>query len=218
MAAGSRAGLHRRSRRVGVQSRPDLVRLFIRKINGVDDGIGALRRGGGGFQRFPASVVHSIGEDDDGFATLLLLEDFVGSKKNRVVKGGAAASPGLVAARLAAGRRIVIGLLDFHQVERGFQFLVRSGEVLEQLHFTVEVNDEGFILSLAHHIVEEAAAGSALLGKNSPLAAEDSQNPRRAGTGEAGIDCESFADGNRALSTPRIAQKGPRKEGTEFRL
>ena len=41
---------------------------------------------------------------------------------------------------------------------------------MQEFHFAVEMDHEGFILVRAQHVVEEAVAGRALLVKNAPLA------------------------------------------------
>ncbi len=60
------------------------------------------------------------------------------------------------------------GSIDF--VDGGLKFLVRGCEVLQKGHFTVKLNDEGFIFIFAQDLIEESATGSALLVEDTPLA------------------------------------------------
>ena len=76
------------------------------------------------------------------------------------------------------------------------QFLARRREILQQLHFAIEVNDERAILVRAEHLAEEAIAGGALFGQEAALAdAGIDQEAER--QGQAGFLGE-IADGLRA--------------------
>ena len=72
--------------------------LFAFEIDRVDDGFGALRGSDGTGHGLHAAAVFTVGEDDDGFAALLLLHEIGGGQINRVVECGASAVEAAAAA------------------------------------------------------------------------------------------------------------------------
>ena len=170
------------------------VSLLIGKQDRIHDRVGPLRRLDGVLQRLLASAIYSVGKDDHRLAALLFPHDFVRREIDRVVKRGAAshsprssptaagitATTGISTAPASVpGARIVFGRRDLQQPQRGFQFLVRRGQVLQQLHLAIEVNQEGLVL-VAQQVGEKAAAGVALIRQNAPLAhAGIHQQPQR---------------------------------------
>ncbi len=170
------------------------VSLLVGKKDRIHDRVGPLRRLDGVLQRLLASAIHSVGKDDHRLAAFLFPHDFVRCEIDRVVKRGAAShSPRIspTAAGITAttgistapasvpGARIVFGRRDLQQPERRLQFLVRRGQVLQQFHLAIEVNQEGLVL-VAQQAGEKAAAGVALIRQNAPLAhAGIHQQPQR---------------------------------------
>ena len=59
----------------------------------------------------------------------------------------------------------------FEGLEGRAEFLARGGEVLEQLHFVVEMDEEGFVFIFAEGAIEEGVAGGALFVEDAALAA-----------------------------------------------
>src|SRR5208283_1732193 len=89
-----------------------------------------------------------------------------------------------------------MGTLRYLQkVQRGLQLLPRGGEVLEEFHFPIKVNDKGLVLVDAQHLIEKGGAGVALLAENTPLA-------------EAGI--HQKAEGQRKIRLMREVANGLR--------
>src|ERR1700722_8728091 len=68
------------------------VTLFVGKQNGVDQGVGTLGGGDGIEQRFLAAAIDSVGENDDGLASLLFFHDFIRGQIDRIVEQSSAAS------------------------------------------------------------------------------------------------------------------------------
>jgi hypothetical protein len=56
------------------------------------------------------------------------------------------------------------------QSQSFFQLLVRRSQILQQFDFAIEVNDESFVPIFAHHLIQKAMAGAALLVENAALA------------------------------------------------
>src|ERR1700722_13284292 len=69
-----------------------LVLLFALEIDGIDDGVGALRRFDGFDESLSAAAVTTIRQDDDGFAAGLFAHQLVGSQKEGVVECGTAST------------------------------------------------------------------------------------------------------------------------------
>ena len=55
-------------------------------------------------------------------------------------------------------------------IDGGLEFLTGRGEVLEELDFAIEMDDEGFVLVLAKDVVEEGAAAGEFLVEDAALA------------------------------------------------
>jgi hypothetical protein len=67
-------------------------------------------------------------------------------------------------------------------IDRGKEFPARSGEVLKEFDFVIEMDEESLIFVFAQDTIEEGAAGGALLIENTALA-------------EAGVDEEAEGRG-----------------------
>ena len=99
--------------------------------------------------------------------------------------------PALPAAGItAAGIRIIaasalllaLQLRRVQLVQSLLELLARVGEVFEQLHLEVEVDDERLVLIRPQHLLDKADAGAALVGNHAPLAAAGiDQQPQREG-------------------------------------
>src|SRR5258708_31525558 len=50
------------------------------------------------------------------------------------------------------------------------EFFARSGEVLEEFDFVIEMDEKGFVFVFAEDVIEERAAGGAFLIKDAALA------------------------------------------------
>src|SRR5580704_7072319 len=89
-----------------------VVVLVSSYIDGVDDGLGLLRRFNGAVQGFLAASILSIGQDHDGLPALLLLGNLIAGEKYGVIeqRAGSPLCPGLpgtlVAARGVFHRRL----------------------------------------------------------------------------------------------------------------
>ena len=111
MAAPGSAAAHVRA------SEAIVVGVFVGEEDGVDERVGALRGFDGAIEADLAASIDAVGEDDDGLASLLLLQDFVRAEEDCVVKNGA----GVVLVSLAGiGRAgsLVLGIRRFEFVER----------------------------------------------------------------------------------------------------
>jgi hypothetical protein len=165
--------------------------FLVREENAINQGVGALRGFDGFAERFLAAAVDAVGEDDEGFTALLLFHEFVGGEVDGIVEECAAsvtvavrASAASTAAAVATrGAAAGVGLRELRRVDlvdRCEKFFARRGEVLEEFDFVVKMDEEGFVFVFAQDMIEERAAGGALLIEDVALA-------------EAGVDEE--ADG-----------------------
>src|SRR3984885_12512494 len=92
-----------------------LVLLFAFEIDGIDDGVGALRGFDGFDQSLSAAAVTTIGEDDDGFAAGLLAHELVGGQKEGVVECGTSSTarpPGRIVVVVGGARVAFAGSVD----------------------------------------------------------------------------------------------------------
>src|SRR6202140_844497 len=71
----------------------------------------------------------------------------------------------MVRSRTGAGIAGVVGILRsvavrwrLEQLERRLQLFTGRSQILQELHFTVKVNEEGFVLFLDEHLIEKTAA------------------------------------------------------------
>src|SRR6202034_1955694 len=119
-------------------------------------------------------------------ASLLLFHQLIRRQEHRVVQQRAASAVAARAApatttsaaaagavRIASRRATSAGLRELRPaqlVERRFQLLPRGSQVLQQLHFAVEVNHERLVLVFAQHMIEKGVAGVALLIEEAALA------------------------------------------------
>jgi len=78
---------------------------------------------------------------------------------------GIASTAGRPASGTGAGELRRVDLID-----GGLEFLAGRGEVLEELDFAIEMDDEGFVLVFAKDVVEERAAGREFLVEDAALA------------------------------------------------
>jgi hypothetical protein len=148
-----------------------------------------LRAFDGFGERFLAAVVDAVGEDDEGFAALLLFHEFVGGEVNRVVEKcapavamavrTAAVSASTAAAGTGLGELRRVDLIDGRE-----EFLAGRREVLEEFDFAIEMYEESLIFVFAQDAIEERVAGGALLIEDAALA-------------EAGVD--EKAEGEREI-------------------
>src|SRR5205807_6057102 len=149
------------------------VLLLLHKEDRVDNRVGPLRSLDGVLEALLASAVHSVREDDQRLPALLFVDHFVRSQKNRVVECRASSDPPRVSAATSptwisatawisattsvTGAGIVVRLLcGLQQLERGLQFLVRRGQILEKFHVAIEVDQEGPVLAFAQRVIEKA--------------------------------------------------------------
>src|ERR1700686_590093 len=84
----------------------------------------------------------------------------------------------MVRSRTGAGIAGVVGILRsvavrwrLEQLERRLQLFTGRSQILQQLHFTVKVNEEGFVLFLDKHLIEKTAARVSLRVEDVGLAA-----------------------------------------------
>src|ERR1700691_319298 len=156
------------------------VSFFVRKQNGVNKSVRALGCFNGVSQSLFASAVHSIGKDDERFASLLFFHYFVRRKVHRVVAQRAASAS---AVRTMAARTSSCRLREFRltqRLERRFELLARRSEVLEQFDFVIEVNHKSLVLIFTQYVIEKSVARGALLVQHTPLAhARVHQQPQR---------------------------------------
>jgi hypothetical protein len=172
------------------------VALFlVGEEDAVDESVGALRGFEGFGEGFLAAAVDAVGEDDEGFAALLLFHEFVGGEVDGVVEkcaatmavtvgavvASASATPSTTAATAGTGLRELraVDLIDGRE-----KFLAGGREVLEEFDFVIEVDEEGLVFVFAQDAIEERAAGGAFLIEDTALA-------------KAGIDEE--AEGEREI-------------------
>lgn len=73
------------------------IGVLVGEENRKDGGVGALRGFDGTADGFLAAAIDSVGEDDQGFAALLLGHFFVGGEEDRVVEKSAATAAVAVA-------------------------------------------------------------------------------------------------------------------------
>src|ERR1019366_4029788 len=91
------AGLARNALQDGLAVRPLVsakaaaIALFALEIDGIDQGIGPLRRFDGFGKQRSAAVIHAIGEQDERLAALLRAHQFVAGEQDGIVHGGASA-------------------------------------------------------------------------------------------------------------------------------
>ena len=171
--------------------------FLVSEKNAVNQGVGSQ----GGFDRFGegflAAAVDAVGQDNQGFAALLLFHQFIGSEIDGVVEKRAAAmavATGAVAAAVSTAAAAAVGtglrkLRGADLIDGGEKFLAGSGEVLEEFYFVVEVDEEGFVFIFAEDAIEEGSAGGALLIENAALA-EAGVDEEAEGEREIGVLCE----------------------------
>ena len=162
------------------ETAPAAVALFlVGEEDAVDEGVGAQ----GGFERivegFLAAAVDAVGEDDEGFAAVLLFHQFVRGEVNGIVEQSASAvtvavgAAAVAAATATGGTATGAGLRILRRVELidgREEFLTVRGEVLEEFDLAIEMNEESLIFVHPQDAIEESAAGDALLVKNLALA------------------------------------------------
>ena len=95
-----------------------------------------------------------------------------------------AAAVAATSTRGAAARTGLRKLRGVNLIDGCLEFLARGGEVLEEFDFVIEMDEEGFVFVFTENVVEEGAAGGALLIEDAALA-------------EAGVDEE--AEGEREI-------------------
>ena len=139
------------------------VTFIILEQNRVNHRVRALSRFDGFRESFLAAVIYTVRKNDQRLAALLFSHQFVGRQINPIVEEGSRASWVLATAsrtRAASSRITISGtaaasttiaavsttapceLWSFERLEGGLQFWFRRGEVLQQLHFPVEMNQE----------------------------------------------------------------------------
>ena len=169
------------------------VAFLIRKENAVDQGVGALRAFDSLGEGFFTALVNAVGEDDERLAAWLFFHEFVGGEIDGVINKRAAATPVAVTAAptttTSAGIASAAGagtgeLRRVDLVDSSLEFLAGRLEVLEELDFAIELDDEGLIFVLAKDAVEERAAGGEFLVKNAALA-EAGVNEQAEGSGRS---------------------------------
>jgi hypothetical protein len=106
---------------------------------------------------------------------VLLLHQLVRGEEDGVVEGGAASVKAAVVAAIAAVvvALVLVAVLHSDLIEGGAKFGAGGGEVLEEIGFVGELDEEGLVGSGAaggrchhlalHHFVQEGFAGSALV-------------------------------------------------------
>jgi hypothetical protein len=139
-----------------------LVGLFAFEVDGVDDGVGAL----GGFDGFDeglsTAAVAAVGEDDDGLATGLLAHELVGGEEEGVIENGASAATGAAGcATVVRGSGVSAG--GVYLLESGLEQWAGRGQILQELSFGSELNNECLIFRRSQHLIEEGAAGGSFL-------------------------------------------------------
>ena len=97
-----------------------------------------------------------------------------------------------------------------HLVQGFLQFVARIGEVLQQLHFVIEVNQESLVFVGAQNVVEERLTGVAFVGDHGALAAagvhEQTQRERQVGIARKigdGLGAAVFIDDEVVLAQGR---------------
>ena len=137
-----RAGRRRESRSAAL--------LLAFEVDGVDGHVGAFGRIDRFVQRLLAAPVHAVGEDHQRLPAVFGLHQLIRGQKNRVVELRAAAAGAWLLAVVAAGLRPLAVVLRSasraHLVQFVVQLVARVGEVLEQLHLVVKVNQERLVL------------------------------------------------------------------------
>src|SRR5208283_4136382 len=104
----------------------------------------------------------AIGENNEGFAAVLFLHQFVRRQENRVIEQRAPAAPAVrttsTASASAAARGTARGataatrgttlreLRRINMLDRRLQFFAGRCQVLQQRNFTVELNDKSLVL------------------------------------------------------------------------
>ena len=177
------------------------VALFlVGEEDAIDECVGAQ----GGFERFVegflAAPVDTVGEDDEGFAAVLLFHKFVGGEVNRVVEEGAATATvaaavgaaSVAAATATRGTAAGTGLRELRRVELidgREEFLTVRGKVLKEFDLAIEVDEESLIFVYAQDAIEESAAGRAFLVENLALA-EAGVHEQSEGERKIGLLCE----------------------------
>jgi hypothetical protein len=165
--------------------------MVISKKDGIDHSVGALGGLNRALQGFLTSPVNSVRKNNERFATLLLLHQFVGGQENGIVKQSAAAmhplrtTGGRIRRRSAATSAVAVGPGRLQRPKSGLQFVTRGSEILEQLHLSVKMNDECLVFGSSEHLIQETLARRSLLIQNIPLthAGVDKQSKREGKVG-----------------------------------
>ena len=174
-----------------------LVRLPLH-IDGINDRAGPLSGVDGGAQRLLAALVDAVGEEHQHLAAVLLARDLIRGQIDRIVEQ-----------RLRAlGRWVVagIGLRRVQQTGALPQPVLIGRQILQQLHLTIEMDDESTILRRLHHCRDEVRAGGLLLRRRTALAAagvyqeaEDKRLPGRWSKRQDALRSAVFAYGELVL-------------------
>ncbi len=181
--------------RAAVPAASTVAFFLVGEKNAIDEGVGALRGFEGFGERFLAAAIDAVGEDYQGFAARLLFHEFIGREVDGIIEESPAAvavtvraaAAAIAPATAAGGTGAGTGLGELRRVDLidgGQEFLTGGGEVLEEFHFVIEMDEEGLVFVFAENVVEEGAAGGTLLIEDAALA-------------EAGVDEE--AEGEREV-------------------
>src|SRR5579875_334520 len=161
--------------------------LIVRNANRVGECVGALRRRDRFGKRYFAVTIFAVSEQHERLAASLFAHQIVRCEINRIVKSRAAvasrsmtpvtaassAAP-IAAAILAVLIRLAtlpiapLRLLDL--IERFFQFLARCRQVLQQLYFAIEVDQESLVFFRPQYLLEKLFARLALCSEHAALA------------------------------------------------
>ncbi len=165
--------------------------MVVSEEDAVDHSVGALGGLNRALQGFLAPPVNSVRKDDERFATLLFLHQFVGGQENSIVKQSAAAvhpvqtAGGRIRRRSTTTAAVAVGARGLQRGKSLLQSVTRGSEVLEQLHLAVKMNDECLVFGGSQHLIQETIAGRFLLIQNTPLthAGADKQAKRKGKVG-----------------------------------
>ena len=163
--------------------------LFAFEIDRINDGIRALGGFDCGEQRLLAAAIDAVGENYKRLAARLLLHQLIGGEIDRVIQHR---SPATDAMTSAAGVLWIAGIAELRRselIDGCAQLVLVRSHVGEQIDFAVELDQEGFIAGVGHHLVEKMLAGRALGIENVALAhAGVDEQPER--KGEIGVPVE----------------------------
>src|ERR1700733_11759668 len=146
--------------------------LLAFEVNGVDSSLGPLRwRDGAGTPLHAAAIV-AARQNDQGFPSVLFLHQRVGGQKDRVVQGcSAAVMPSMAAISPISGIAAIAVLIVpgfirgscSHLVQRIVQLGTGTSEILQQLRFMGELDQESLIGRTihrrSHHLIQKRFAG-----------------------------------------------------------